>query len=67
MILKEILLLQERLQLKTKKSFLKEFLRKMRHNSKKIDIEEDSEDELAGDELEASMDAFLLEYFAEEH
>ena len=33
----------------------------------KIDIEEDSEDELAGDELEASMDAFLLEYFAEEH
>ena len=27
----------------------------------------DSANELVGDELEASMDAFLLEYFADEH
>ena len=32
-----------------------------------VKIEPNSDDELVGEDLEASMDAFLLEYFADEH
>ena len=38
----------------------------MQFEAIKID-DDDSENELHGDELEASMDTFLLEYFADEN
>ena len=38
----------------------------MQFEAIKVD-DDDSENELHGDELEASMDSFLLEYFADEN